>query len=369
MKHCPYCGSPLDEGFSFCGNCGKPISSDINKKTEENDIVSSFKKVFSILGRDKKFLSKILIVFNVIVVGVIGLIIYGDSMNTIKLVDYFQYKETTGLDGYGKIAYSFDYEKLILDVIGELEIDYDSDDLLSWGMAYEAEVAYNEKCDALTEGVSISFGEDFPNGSLSNGDVFTVTIDFDSGDTRFGKKIKGGTVKYEISGLEEGEKLDLFSEDFIKINVEGVNGSAVVNAVRTSSEYWFTRYVAYDCDKKTGLSNGDVITFSLNMDDYNYNACMSVIMENGYTFPKDATKQITVSGLKTYATESDITSESARLLPTLFDIIESNSIISLDFNENTSSVKSLNIIHYPLLYLHRHSRFRQHLNKLLFFHL
>lgn len=309
MRNCPYCGAELEAGFTFCGNCGRPIPSDFIKRNEENELGSSFKRIFSILAKDKRLLSGIIIVFSVILVAIVALVVILDHVNTVKLVDYFEYNQTEGLNGYGRISYSFDYEQLNLDVVGELDVDYDINSMLSLKNAYDAELAYNEKCDALSGGVSIlfSFDQDIENGKLSNGDTVTVEITFDSGDTKFDKKIKGGTVKYEISGLEESKELDLFSEDFIKVAIEGVNGSGVVNASRTSSEYWFTRYVAYDCDKKTGLSNGDIITFSLNMDDYNFNACMNVVMDEGYVIRRDATKQIIVDGLKTYASESDIT--------------------------------------------------------------
>jgi len=334
MKYCSKCGSPLDEDSAFCGNCGTSISSSTNEGASVS-LSASFKRIFAILSKDKAFARKLGIFFALILVGVIGLIVLLDSLNTVKLVDYLQIEDIKGLNGYGTIAYKFDYEKLTSDVLGKQDFDYDLDNPLSLGLALSQESDFYEKSDALSDGVTITMTEG-KNNSLTNGDSVKIKIDFESEGVNFGKKIKGGTVTYEVSGLENGKELDLFSEEYLTVSFAGINGSGKLKCSPNYSN-WFMSYISYSCEKSTNLYNGDVVTLSLDMSDYQYNSLMTKLMEEGCVIPRNASKEYKVNGLTIYATGEEITKDFT-------SEIESKAREYFNYTFSDSNVKDVKLV-------------------------
>ena len=61
------------------------------------------------------------------------------------------------------------------------------------------------------------------NGCFSNGDTAEIVVEFNSMHN-FGKKIKGGTIKQKISGLEEAKVIKVKSDESVIVTNERQEG-------------------------------------------------------------------------------------------------------------------------------------------------
>ena len=41
MRYCSYCGQPIQDGYLFCGSCGKPVTTETTTKTQQKQTKSS----------------------------------------------------------------------------------------------------------------------------------------------------------------------------------------------------------------------------------------------------------------------------------------------------------------------------------------
>ena len=175
-----------------------------------------------------------------------------------------------GVDTYGDIK--IDIESLIQKEIGESPDPF-SEEGKVW------KTLYNE----IEKGILYSAE---PKYDLSNGDMVTVTFEFEGEAATLFKNAKK-IVK--VSGLQELQEVDVFQH--IEVTFLGENGDGSLKIVKTTDNDFITD-VYVGTDKKHyygGLSNGDEVTIEVysNME----------IATKHKKAPKETTKTFVVTGL------------------------------------------------------------------------
>lgn len=286
---CKKCGKEVFSGDLFCENCGEKVSTE----TTEAKQPSAFENFINKFKSDKKTRNIGLAVLGGLIVIIIAIAIIASAGNTIKLTDYIT-AEVIGIDGYGTVQFDIDEEKLYEDVFGTAPADtYENLAKL---------LQYEEKCDNLMDCITILEVEG--NGTFANNDTALIEITFENNENKFGKSIKGGTFKYKISGLEKGEVVDPFSEEYVNIVFTGADGFGVGEAEKVFEERWVYG-TTYTFSKEEKLSNGDKITVTAEINE-SYEDYLDELLKDGKVIEKKTTKEITVSGLTVYASASDI---------------------------------------------------------------
>ena len=176
----------------------------------------------------------------------------------------------SGADGYGvaevENAYTW-VEDLNLDTNNDGENDSDVISEVQSAVTYELD---------KTEG-------------LSNGDTVTLTVSVDNAVlAEYGYSADNYTNTYTVSGLSEGQDVDIF--DGVTLDCSGIApfGTATVN--KGSEDYGFT--ISYSMDRSNGLSNGDTVVVTA---EYTESSALKAGV-----FVKSNTKEFTVSGLQVY---------------------------------------------------------------------
>lgn len=286
---CKKCGKEVFSGDLFCENCGEKVSTE----TTEAKQPSAFENFMNKIKSDKKTRNIGLAVLGGLIVIIIAIAIIASAGNTIKLTDYIT-AEVIGIDGYGTVQFDIDEEKLYGDVFGAAPADtYENLAKL---------LQYEDKCDNLMDCITILEVEG--NGKFANNDTALIEITFENNENKFGKSIKGGTFKYKISGLEKGEVVDPFSEEYVNISFTGADGFGVGEAEKVFEERWVYG-TTYTFSKEEKLSNGDKITVTAEINE-SYEDYLDELLKDGKVIEKKTTKEITVSGLTVYASASDI---------------------------------------------------------------
>lgn len=199
------------------------------------------------IGKIKAVLKKVLIGACVAVVIIIFIMI--NSGPTIYLNNYLVF-ETDGYDGYGTVKASIDWDAIKqkygkkLNFVSQGKNEYDK--------------IYNiiSPMDVLWGCVKINLNE---TKELSNGDTIEYTWDIDNMFSTYVKcrlKYKNGI--YSVSDLKEIRTFDAFSDFEIIFSGVSPNGRADINYNGSEMNYY-----DFKCDKTNGLSNGDVVTVSI----------------------------------------------------------------------------------------------------------
>lgn len=204
----------------------------------------------------------------------------GCGKTKININDYFIY-EFVGADGYGKIKFNRDEDKMLRDIATAKKLT--EDESLELLIPIE-DILYNNG----------SWDEE---NNLSNGD--TVTFEFDLDDS-VNKKIDGiefiwSDISVKVEGLTEVEEFDPF--DKLEVSIEGVSSEAVLNI--KGGEYEGVSYVA---DKKDCINDGDIITINAEIKD------METYISKYYRIPVVTSKQYVAEGLDTYILNDEIAS-------------------------------------------------------------
>ena len=292
---CKKCGKEIFNGDSFCENCGEKIVTDMT----ESKPVSNFENLINKFKTDKKARNIGLAILCGLAAVIIAIAIIASVGNTIVLSDYISNVAADGLNGYGKVTYQFDENRLYEDVFGAAPED-----------SFENYILYDEKCTDLNNCITIEEIE--KNGALSNGDKITIKINFEKSDRNFGKTIKSGEYTYEIKGLKEVTKIDAFKD--IDIQFEGIGGDARI-IINNNSTDDFVKKCSYSADKTNDINNGDKIIITCQYDE-------EYALEQGCV-PETLTKEITVSGLKSYVTDAnEITDDLVNKVATYFINLE-----------------------------------------------
>lgn len=211
----------------------------------------------------------------IVAIAVIAIIL----VNVNSTINLDKYVEVTyeGYEGYGRATVSIDWAS-IQNKYGS-KLKYTNAGASMYGN-YEAPV------DALSDFISTPTLDN--STGLKNDDEITYTWDIDEDELSKYIKCK---VKYKdktltVSGLEEVETFDAFESLDVTFNGAGPAGYVTY-------EYNGEIFDTYDfyADKESGLSNGDVVTISIGIDDLEYFA------DNYGKIPAETSKEYTVEGL------------------------------------------------------------------------
>lgn len=308
---CEKCGKELPEGATFCNQCGSKIEElkEMDMKEEKNDKVDDHVKSKDInlfiqkLKEDKSLQKKFGAVVGAIVLVCILLFVFLGGRST-NLEEYLIVDEITGINEFGYIEASLDWDRLYADLYGEANFDEDS--LAGFQQAYE----YDKQLDKLKDSIVIKIEN---NGNLSNGDQVKIVADFDENKKEtIGKSLSDGEMSYEVEGLKNGVKLDLFDEKFIEVTYSGVSGSAKIDVdMKDFGRPWtiIDDHVEYTFDKSENISNGDKIVITATIDGDSYDNVISRLSNDGYGVAKVQTKEVEVKGLIENIKPTDITDE------------------------------------------------------------
>lgn len=295
---CGNCGKENADGVKFCMNCGKPLVDQSEKVEKAEAGVSTETKASGSNAGANKILDKIKSLPKQVLIGiccaivalVVIICVVINANSTINLNDYITI-EVTGYDGYGRATVEIDWDA-IEKKYGD-KISYTSKAKKEYGGL----LSLMTPMEALEDSVSVSLD---PRNKLSNGDEISYTweIDeelFDCLDC----KVKYENDTYTVSKLEKVEKIDAFAD--VSIIFEGIapNGTATINY--KGSDFGVS---VFNCDKQSGLRNGDSIVVSIDENQIEYMA------ENSGKIPKKLEKTYTVEGLDEYVESySDLTDD------------------------------------------------------------
>lgn len=334
---CRNCGSKNEDGAMFCRECGAKLVVDSNasgtntvtnptpiivpNNTQQNENpAGSFIEMF------KSIPKKILygIAGGIVAIAVIAIIL----ININSTINLDKYVEVTyeGYEGYGRATVSIDWAS-IQNKYGS-KLKYTNAGASMYGN-YEAPV------DALSDFISTPTLDN--SIGLKNDDEITYTWNIDEDELSKYIKCK---VKYKdktltVSGLEEVETFDAFES--LDVTFNGVGPAGYV-----TYEYNGEIFDTYDfyADKESGLSNGDVVTISIGIDDLEYFA------DNYGKIPAETSKEYTVEGLGRYLTKtSEISDDTLNEVKTKVE-----SIIS-DYTGSWSSDATVDGVTYLGIYV------------------
>ena len=274
MSYCQHCGKKLEENERCsCAGAQKSVQPTAPKK----------------INSGKKFLIPIVAMVALIVAGIF---ILRPGKPEINLEEYIVIEGVEGLNTQGELAYSMDVDALrsvmVIDNSEKMN-DENYSELLSENFAQ-----YEKLSDALS---CIDLSASAKTG-LSNGDIVTITATFENPDEiEFDFKFIEGSITYTVEGLVEGKTVDPFAEDAVNVAFEGFSGQAKAQFTIAATEEIYQQF-SYSLSPQNALSNGDVVTLTVEFDS-------EKLEELGYFIPEQTEKTYTVSGLQAYLQISD----------------------------------------------------------------
>ncbi len=287
---CNNCGAENPAGSKFCGSCGQPMAAE--QSSQQADPLAQQpqqqhqqpKQTFSMpqTGKAAPLPKTALIGAGVGVVALIGVgSIVVHNGNTINLNKYITV-ESSGYNGYGSVQATIDWDA-IEKKYGS-KISYTSDAKKEYG----SWLNLTTPVEILEGDVDVVF--DQSTQRLSNGDKLEYTIEVNDEVAKYLKcklKYKGGS--YTVSDLEEVDTFDAFADLDVEFSGIAPDGKANLN-------YTGTLMHSYDfsCDKTSELSNGDVVTVSIDE-----GTAESYVQTIGQV-PAELEKTYTVEGLESY---------------------------------------------------------------------
>ena len=230
--------------------------------------------------------------------GIALIVIIVVAVNAGRTIDLNKYLtvEASGYDGYGNATVTVDWDA-IAEKYGS-KIAFTGAARSEYGSA----LSMVEPTDALQAGVKVDLDE---KSSLSNGQTITYTWTVDPALSKYLKcKVKYKEGTYTVKDLTEVGSFDAFAD--LEVEFSGVSPDGSANLNYTGSEL---SYYDFKADKLSGLSNGDVITVTIDKSRIPYYA------ESLGKVPESSEKQYTVTGLKSYlANLSEITDEDLSVM-------------------------------------------------------
>ncbi|MBQ8025430.1 MAG: zinc-ribbon domain-containing protein [Oscillospiraceae bacterium] len=230
----------------------------------------------------------------VVVAIVVALIlILGGGAKKYNVLDYVNIE----YDGYNGNAYAYvsvDRDRLFMDIAADKKIDVaDVDSIRSLTTTVE-------KANAIQAAVNTvdAYGE--PADALSNGDTITLYVVYDNRVASRQKiEFTGEQKTITVEGLEEIKEVDPFEK--LNVTFTGVSGEGYLEMEYTGDDELISSY-SFTPDKSYGLSNGDVVTLTIDYDD-EYTSWYGVKLTK-------REQQYTVSGLTQYITSAAELSEA-----------------------------------------------------------
>ena len=189
-----------------------------------------------------------------------------------------------------------------------------------------------------------------PDSGLSDGDTITVTITDYSGHTDFvsmaesyGKVPSSTEKKITVEGVPQVVEFDPFEGVTLEYSGYAPDGNARLSSRGDDDA---CDYLEYKLSKTEGLSNGDVVTVTV--EDYYGDSNFETVIDRTGKKPSVTTKDFVVEGLTSYVASLDQISQEG------FDMMKSqaedvfNAYVANDWNENVSLVSFDNIGSYLL---------------------
>lgn len=133
-----------------------------------------------------------------------------------------------------------------------------------------------------------------PSEGLSNGDSVTIKANIGSAAEEFAFQLESEEITVTVEGLEEVEMIDPFED--VSVSFEGIAPNGKVNVQMNDS----SGDVGYTVSQESGLSNGDVITVTLEPKEG-----MNAYAERYGRAFSTTEKTYTVEGLTSYAAALD----------------------------------------------------------------
>ena len=298
---CPNCQNDVQDGARFCTKCGAPIvyseipdvqiepepttekpSSDNQPIPPEGLISEPNKK-----PEKKKSRAPIWIIAgSLVVIAAVAVILLLTVFKKPKFIlnDYI-YILDAGWDGYGQVMVGVNEKLLRESCTGQY----------GEKKTIEANKAYTALNQLMLSG---SLSKD---NHLSNGITVTYDIEFDqsSFEKEYGLKIEFTPMEHKVYGLSPVTEYDVFED--LRIYVEGYSSKATIRVDDSDVQ---VPGLSFSWDKDEGLSNGDVITFTVketagrDLDDF-------IPYAYGYKLTRTA-YEYTVQGLETLAVIDDL---------------------------------------------------------------
>lgn len=374
---CNNCGTENTNGAKFCKACGQPLAADSQQKkmtppqfstgsstagqpaadtgTTANQQSSSLnmpqmpkvdtdKLKESIQKLPKQLIAGVAVAIVIIIAAVI---IICKAGRTIDL-DKYVVTGASGYDGYGH-AYAYVDWDVITEKYGDkVKLSSKAKKMLNdeFGSSYitsELENADFKPVMLLEYFVNI---DTMYSSNLSNGDTsaYYWNIDSDTMDELcecLNIKVKyteDDTVKFDIDGLKELTKFDAFAN--LTIEYSGIAPDGRVELSYDGTEF---EYYDFKCDKTEGLSNGDVITVTI--DESAVNDCAI-----GYgKVPTESGKEYTVEGLSSYLTSDTEVTEAflEKMKAQAVDVYNAKEVATMD--TATENLQAFDYLGYYLL--------------------
>ena len=294
---CGNCGAENTNGAKFCKGCGKTLedggSQEIKTTLSQNasmyrdnssNISANKLDLGQMINKIKSFPKNILIGLSAAAIALFIIICVGvNTSKTIKLDKYLTVR-TTGYDGYGTASAAIDWDAI--------EKKYGSK-LSFTGAAkneYGGFLGMMTPIDAIKDSVSVKLEK---SSDLSNGETIAYTWNVDDNLSKYLKhKVKFKNNKYTVSGLTEVGTFNAFADLDVKFSGVAPKASAKLNYTGSEMSYY-----DFNCDKTSGLSNGDIIKVTIDDSKFEYYA------KNLGKVPANLEKEYKVEGLESYLTK------------------------------------------------------------------
>ncbi len=298
---CKNCGTENGAGARFCGECGMPLEAETQQQetaaksestpkmrpesaTQKTGGAGAAPKVDMQQLADKaKAVPKTALIGAG--VGVAALLVIGGIVihngNTINLNKYITI-ESSGYNGYGNVYATIDWDAIEKKYGSKVSFTSDAK------KEYGGFLSMTTPIEVLQGDVDIEFDQN--TWHLSNGDKLEYTIDVDDEVAKYLKcKLKYKAGSYTVSDLEEVATFDAFAD--LDVEFSGISPDGKANLNYTGS---LMHSYDFSCDKTSGLSNGDVVTVTI--DDATVESCVQSIGQ----IPAELEKTYTVEGLESY---------------------------------------------------------------------
>lgn len=308
--YCVNCGKQIPDGSKFCPFCGADQETE-GTETVEQPASSSpqggglknvgaapapqppkepfLKSIIDKYGKTKVF-AAVGVIAAVIILVIVGV----SAPKTIDLDQYLTV-DYSGYDGYGVADYDFDTDTFLNENASKMKLKGSgAGNITSTRSVLEDVLAF------YTD-VSLDKSKD-----LSNGDKITVkwvvnAQQLEAVENQYHVKFKYKDREVTVANLQEVDKVDVFSSMVVDFSGISGNGTAEIDASTLPQEfssYYFT------VDPSRGLSNGDVVTVSVNENN------IQEMAESFGKVPESSSKEFTVSGLEEYlTTAADLTDD------------------------------------------------------------
>lgn len=285
---CKNCGAENDNRTKFCKECGSSLGDHINREEKtlnSNPVNTDGKNTKDVIEKIKGIPKKIFLCAGAVAAVLIAIIlIASNSGKTIDLNKYLTV-EAEGYNGYGTASAVIDWDAIEEKCGSKLSFTPEVK------KEYSALLSYVTPIDFMKEYISVELDED---SKLSNGSTITYTWEVqDELMDYLTCKVKYEDDSITVSGLTEVGTFDAFAN--VKVEFSGISSDGNVTISYEGSELTSDDFY---CSETNDLSNGDIITVSIDESKMEYYA------EKLGKIPETLEKEYKVEGLEKYLTSA-----------------------------------------------------------------